>query len=464
MLNVFQVIVFLLILCPVSAQNVTALLGKSVNQLQSDAQMKHAMIGLYVADSKTGKPVFERNARTGLAPASSQKVITSAAAFELLGRDFRFQTTVGYSGAINNGELAGDIIIKGTGDPTLGSWRWDDTREDRILQLCINEIKKAGIRSARGGLVLENNQWSTASIPDGWIWQDIGNYYGTGSSSLNWRENQYDLALRSGNKTGDTCRIISAKPVLYNVTLACEVTTAAKGSGDNAYIYLPPYASAGFVRGTIPRGESSFTISGAFPNSGRQFMFTLENQVKSAGIDITVPFRESGHGTQVRQTPFFTHVSPSLDSINYWFMKKSINLYGEALFKAIALKQDGFASTQKAIEIVKYFWSQRGIEKPSLQIFDGCGLSPQNRVTAQSLVQVLLYARSRPWFGSFYNALPEINGISMKSGSIEGTRSYTGYIKSKSGNEYSFAIIVNNYYGSPAEIVRKMWSVLDILK
>lgn len=105
-----------------------------------------------------------------------------------------------------------------------------------------------------------------------------------------------------------------------------------------------------------------------------------------------------------------------------------------------------------------------GIEKSALNIMDGSGLSPQNRVTTDALVKAMIYAKSKSWFSSFYHALPEINGITMKSGSINGARSYTGYIKSKNGGDYTFAMIINNYDGNASEIVRKMWQVLDILK
>ena len=132
--------------------------------------------------------------------------------------------------------------------------------------------------------------------------------------------------------------------------------------------------------------------------------------------------------------------------------------------KAIAAVKEGLGSTEKGVEIIKYFWSQRGIEKSALNIMDGSGLSPQNRVTTDALVKVMQYARSRPWFNSFYRSLPEINGITMKSGSINGARSYTGYTKSNTGAEYTFAIIINNYDGSSSETVRKMWRVLDLLK
>ena len=80
------------------------------------------------------------------------------------------------------------------------------------------------------------------------------------------------------------------------------------------------------------------------------------------------------------------------------------------------------------------------------------------------LVSVLQYAKKQLWFSSFYDALPLINGIKMKSGSISGVVSYTGFIKSKSGKEYTFAFIINNFYGSSNDVRKKMWALLDLLK
>jgi len=164
------------------------------------------------------------------------------------------------------------------------------------------------------------------------------------------------------------------------------------------------------------------------------------------------------------QSSFFTHYSPTLDSMNYWFLKKSINLYGEAFVKTIAFKKIGFGSTDKGVELVKDFWKEQGIETSALNIIDGSGLSPQNRVTPDALVKALQFASKRSWFKSFYNALPEMNGMKMKSGSIGGARSYAGYQTSKDGNEYVFAIIVNNYDGSSTDMTHKMWKLLDVLK
>lgn len=447
------------------AQSLTTRLQDAVKILEADTQLKHAMLSFYVVDSKTGKTVYAKNAEIGLAPASCQKIITSVAALDLLGPDYRYKTELTYDGNIENGILKGNVHLTGSGDPSFGSWRYTSTREHLVLQNIVSQIKKAGVTNIQGQLLTNDGRWGTATIPDGWIWQDIGNYYGAGSSRLNWRENQYDLILKSGNKIGDTCPIVSTSPKLRLAELRSEVITAEKGSGDNAFIYLPPYARFGFVRGTIPSGQSAFRISGSFPNSAAQLKATIEETLERSGItmekvDNSLSISDGGR----HLTPVCTFLSPPLDSINYWFLNKSINLYGEALVKTMAVEKSGVGTTEKGLDIVNYFWSQRGIEKSAMHIVDGSGLSPQNRVTATALVNVMLYARTRPWFPSFYNALPMINAIKMKSGSIGGARSYTGFIKSAAGSEYSFAMIINNYDGSPSEIVRKMWRLLDILK
>jgi D-alanyl-D-alanine carboxypeptidase/D-alanyl-D-alanine-endopeptidase (penicillin-binding protein 4) len=116
------------------------------------------------------------------------------------------------------------------------------------------------------------------------------------------------------------------------------------------------------------------------------------------------------------------------------------------------------------VNVVKRFWKDHNIEETAINIKDGSGLSPANRVTPKALVSVMQFAATRPWYKSFYYALPEINGIKMKSGSIGGVASYTGYIKSKSGAAYTFAIIINNYNGDGTAIRKKMWAVLDLLK
>ena len=445
------------------AQSVPERLAKAVDKLQSDAQMKHAILGFSVVKTETGEKVFELNVQTGLAPASCQKTITSAAAMELLGPAYRYHTVLGYDGIITKGNLKGNLYLIGNGDPTLGSWRYDSTKEKIILNRWVEVLKQNGIKKIEGDLIAQNGKWEHETLPGGWIWDDMGNYYGAGIAALNWHENQYDLILQSGTNIGDKVSIVETRPKLLNTELESELLSAAKGSGDNAYIYLPPFAQKGFLRGTIPVDEKAFTISGSFPDPSLQLLATLNIQLDSAKLK-TQHYSVSYSKEMPSYQTLAVINSPSLDSINYWFMKKSINLYGEALIKTIAFEKTGMGSTDKGVELVKQFWKERGIESSALRIIDGSGLSPQNRVTADALVKVLQYAKTRPWFNFYYDALPVFNQMKLKSGTIGGAKSFAGYHTAKDGTAYTVAIIINNYDGSAAEIVKKMYQVLDELK
>ena len=438
-------------------QTITQKLQKAFTAFEKDSQLKHAISSFYVIDANTGQVVFDKNSQIGLAPGSTQKIITSVTAFELLGKDYRYSTRFGYIGNIKDKSLQGDFYLKPSGDPTLGSWRWPGTTDTIIYDKISNAIKRAGI-TGYNGLTIDD-KWNSEIIPDGWIWQDIGNYYGAGVSAFNWRENQFDLLLKSGQKIGDNVTIVTTRPKSY-ADLTSLATSAAKGSGDNAYVYYPQGDFKGIVRGTIPINENAFVISASNPYAESQFHHVF-NTVLMPGLQVQqIHFEDLSEDTTI----LFTHYSPSLDSIIYWFNKKSINLYGEALIKTFAYEKKGFGSTDSGVVVVKKFWKEKGIDEDEINIVDGSGLSPLNRVTTHSQAQILKYAKTKDWFPYFYNSLPEYNKMSMKSGTIRGVKGFCGYHKAKNGKEYIFSFLVNNYNGSSSSLVNKMYKVLDILK
>lgn len=451
-----------------SAQIVGDKLAIAMKKLEADSALKHASLSLYVVESKTNKVVFDYNSQLGLAPASCQKIITSVTAFELLGNNYQYKTELGYDGTIEDGVLKGNLYVIGHGDPTLGSWRYNATKDSVVLNNWLSAIKKVGIKMIDGNIFFDGGKFSYQPLPGGWIWDDIGNYYGAGTWGLNWHENQYDLVLQPGQNEGDEVDILQTKPVLQRAFLKPNIKTGKKGSGDNGYIYLPPYSTAGFVEGTVPAGEKSFTITGAMPNPVWQIEKVLEDKLSLEKIEfksmIDMVMLEDKTVINKPITLLQTQLSPTVDSINYWFLKKSVNLYGEALLKTIAYEQTGIGSTDKGIEIVTKFWQERGIDKGAIHVIDGSGLSPQNRITTDVLVRVLQYAKDKTWFPSFYNALPIYNNMTLKSGTIGGTKSFAGYHTSKAGIDYTVAIIVNNFDGSASSIVKKLFVVLDELK
>ena len=469
------VCLFIYLLIPVVgfSQDITRSLTTSIKKIENDEQFKNSTISFYVVDSKTGKLVFEKNASTGLAPASCQKIITSVSAFELLGQSYRFKTLIAYNRDIQNGALEGNLYFIGDGDPTLGSWRWTSTSEEAVLIRINNSLQKNNIHSIAGQLVADDRCFAFDPLPKGWIWEDIGNYYGAGVWGLNWRENQYDVTFKTGNAENDSTAIIATKPVgiLKEYSFVNFVTTGAKGSGDNGFLYSAPFTKNIIAKGTVPISAEGFTISGSTPDPPKLFLQTVYDYLKNNGVMVSPNGWSYTEKLLNQEKPIMPNikiidslVSPSFDSVNYWFLKKSVNLFGETFVKTIAYKKYASGSTDSGISIIKEFWSKRGINKQALNIIDGSGLSPANRVTASALVTVLQYAQKQSWYPAFYNALPVINNITMKDGYINGVRSYAGYVKSKSGACYTFCFIVNNFDGSPSLAREKIWKLLDLLK
>ena len=457
MRRVFFVISYSLIVIGSSAQTISQKLQKAFATFEKDSQLKHAISSLYVIDANTGQAVFDKSSQIGLAPASTQKIITSVTAFELLGKDYKYKTEVYKS--------EGWSYIVGYGDPTLGSWRYNKEADKIFFSKVINALKN------NPGYITTSDFYFENLIPKGWIYEDIGNYYGADSKGINWHENQYDLVLIPGEKEGDRTDIdtVFSRHYLPGRFINHSLT-GPKGSGDNAYIYFqPPYAD-NIVIGTIPLGPKRFSISGSDPHPAITLSSLLMRFCDSSGIKYANEKKEAltsdekidvttGYGN-----PVYIHYSPSLDSIIYWFNKKSINLYGEALIKTFAYEKKGFGSTDSGVVLVKNFWKEKGLDKDELNIVDGSGLSPLNRVTTHSQVEILKYAKTKDWFPYFYTSLPEYNKMSMKSGTIRGVKGFCGYHKAKNGKEYIFSFLVNNYNGSSSSLVNKMYKVLDILK
>ncbi|WP_228466614.1 D-alanyl-D-alanine carboxypeptidase/D-alanyl-D-alanine endopeptidase [Adhaeribacter swui] len=440
-------------------QNVAAKLATAYQVFTTDAQLQSSLSSVCVLDATTGKVIFEKNSKIGLVPASTQKVITSASAYALLGKNFKFQTSFAYA------KNKASLLILPSGDPTLGSWRWVATSENEIIKKISQAVQKAGITTINEFIIQTKNR-EEGTIPDGWIWQDLGNYYGAGWSPLNWRENQFDVILKSGSQLKSPVSIVRISPAIYNYTLKSELTAAAANSGDQAYIYFPLQAASGTIRGTIPVNQPKFKISGAMPDPMQQFARTLLDTLARNGVKIlkNAPVRITKETLPVGYTTLLTLSSPPLDSVIYWLNRKSINLYGEALVKTLAVKKEGTGSTSQGLEFIRDFWKKNGIPNSELNMVDGSGLSPLNRVTTQAQVRVLQYALQQPWFSGFYASLPQLNNLKMKSGTLHGAKGFCGYHTGRDGHQYLFSFLVNNYNGSAGTLVPKMYKVLDALK
>ena len=451
------------------AQTLEKSLQTAFNKLQQDSQCRYASISLTVLDAATGQVVYTANGDKGLAPASTLKTVTSITAFNLLGADFKFETQFGYTGTIDaSGILTGDVIIKGGGDPTLGSWRWETTKENYILTQLVTALQQAGIKQINGRIIGDDSIFDTQAVPDGWIWQDLGNYYGAGASGLCWRENTFDIKYTTSS-VGSPVNISRTVPAMPYFDFKSEVTTSAAGSGDNSYAYLPVGNKSMYIRGAYAIDKAKKSITVAMPDPAYDVAFRLTDTLKRLNITVSgEPESTITLTAKAAQAPAITKTlttisSPELSKIIHWLNKESINLYAEQMLKMLTVKTGKTVSTKSGVQVLQNFWKARGIDPLSLHIYDGSGLSPEDRITTHSIARILQTAVAQPWFSSFYESLPLYNNMHMKSGTIADVVAYAGY-QTHGGRRLCFSAIINNYNGSTTAVRQKLFNVLDELK
>jgi len=454
-----------------TAQPLAQKIATAFRAFETHESLANGMASLIVLNAGTGQVVFAKNEKLGMAPASTLKTVTAAAAYQVLGADYTFETTLSYTGQIDaSGTLKGDIVIHGTGDPSLGSDRFPQTADTILLSAWVKAIQAAGIRKVDGRILADDRLYHGQTAPGGWTWQDMGNYYGAGVSALNWRENSVGVNFQAGRSAGTATQIAHTTSDVSYLQLVNETVTGERGTGDRVYAFSAPYSSRIYLRGTYGL-DLKKTVYLSVPDGAYDAAYQLHHALDSAAIEQTnMPTTAhlvllAGGEVPSGGKILYTHHSPALGELIYWFNQKSINLYGEALLKAIAYRLAGKTDTRDATELLQKFWTDKtGIPEGELRMLDGSGLSPENRVTTHVLAHILLAAKKEPWFASFFESLPVYNGMKMKSGTIGGVLGYVGYQTSKEGTPLVFALLVNNYQGTATPMRQRMFRLLDTLK
>lgn len=223
-----------------------------------------------------------------------------------------------------------------------------------------------------------------------------------------------------------------------------------------------------FLRGKITLNASKdFSIRCSVPNSALYIADELTRSLQNNGIQIEEN-AQTGQSPKENLTILDVHRSPPLSKLLEPFLRISINMYGEVLVKTIAF-ETGLSSLADAPQTIlrrfvkNLFDEQNENLVSAVSTTDGSGLSRSNRLTTLALAKILFSVQKQIWFQPvFFNALPTINGIRMKSGTLTNTIAYAGYIQE---NHFIFSFMINNFYGKTAQQMREqIWSVLDALK
>jgi D-alanyl-D-alanine carboxypeptidase/D-alanyl-D-alanine-endopeptidase (penicillin-binding protein 4) len=450
---------------------------KALESLLSDSAMIFSSASLSIINTENNEIVFEYNPEKSLMPASTMKLISSSAALELLGPDYSFKTTLGYTGKINKhtGRLEGDLVIKGGGDPALGSSYFKE-EYGNFIDRWINEIKSQGIKKIDGRIMADDSYYDYQPVPAMWLWEDIGNYYGAGACGLSVFDNTYEIHLSTSSE--------GSSPVIKEIVpkeCECYLSSwlSAKGSTDNGYVFAAPYGKTGWISGTLPVNRDDFILKASITDPALILAAIIDNKLDSAGIlTLDNPSTSRIEKKSFKEiTPICEVFSPPLKKIIEVLNHESVNLFAEHLVKELGKVFNNSGSTSSGIDVIIKFLNDKGINTKGMFIEDGSGLSPVDAVNTRGLAMLLSQMKKEgKYFEDFYNSLPEggkegtlkkyfrdsvfESRLRAKSGSITRVRCYAGYIRTISGRELSFSIIINNYTGPSQKIITGIEEIL----
>lgn len=456
-------------------------LNDAISTFANDAHFKYGGVSVSIVDVDNGKLLASYQHNLGLTPASSLKVITTAAALHYLGDDFQFKTELQYDGEIDaNGTLKGNLYIKGFGDPTLGSHHFDKAEKlDIVLQKFVEAIKEKGIKKIEGHIIGDASYFDTEVVGNKWLWEDLGNYYGAGTHGLNIQENLYFIDFQQVATLGATPPVKATRPNIPNLLLLNEVKSDVKGSGDNAFVFGAPYAYTRYIRGTIPVGNKTFTIKGSIPDPPFFFAHYLADFLEKNGVATSkltssyFDWKRNQENSYSNRSTFYTYKSPKLKDIVEITNMKSVNLYCEAMLRMIGKEVNDDSTPEGGLKAVYRFLENKKMKTEGFFLLDGSGLSPMNSATTFQMAQAIRIFITDPKIAdAFKQSLPVsatsgsmkylLRGtnakgkVFAKSGGMERVRSYTGYMKAKSGKLISFSMIANDFTCKSSEVRKKM--------
>lgn len=471
-------ITILLLLITLSSLSAQSSLQRAANQLVSKPSLRHASVSLCVMDVESGEVLAEHDAQRSLKPASNLKVLTTGSALALLGGDYRFKTALEYDGRIGAlGRLEGNLYLKGYGDPSLGS----PVMEAALGPAAAIEqfrlaVQRAGIRSVAGQVVGDASVFGTDAYVRTWQWEDMGNYYGAGAWSLNWHENLHYLDFQR-QPQGQPPLLRGSRPEVPGLRFFNELSSGPPNSGDRAYIFGAPYQYERYVRGSLPAGSGTFTIKGALPDPPLLAAQQLRQALAEVAISSGPADRQFAPGKGNR-TLLHLLYSPSLAELVERANMESVNLYCEAMLRAIGLEVEGEGSTDAGLEAIKSYWESRGLSWSGIYLADGSGLSEGNAVNAYFLAAFMRKMALGPaeTFSAFEASLPlagqsgsmknSLKGtaadgrLHAKTGTLERVRAFTGYARSRSGKRLAYSVMVNNFEGSGGAMRRELEAFL----
>lgn len=427
--------------------------------------VRRAAWGIVIQSLDRDERLFELNPRRLLVPASTAKLVSLAAAAEAIGWNFRFETTVRATAPIVDGVMHGDLLVVGSGDPSIGG------RAGTDLGVWVEALKTLGLRRVDGRVIGDDDAVEEPRPQLAWAWDDLGYPTGVLFGALNLAENRLEVSIAPAASTGGSTSL-SVEPHAAYRPLANRTVTGAPGSPLLVWPEQRPGEPFLTVTGSIPAGAPPARLQVSAGNPTLWFAAVFRHALLTAGIDVTgdafdvddvIPRVDRGTAIVL-----YTHRSPTLAEIAQPLFKDSINLYGEAVLRLNA-PRGAFPTNDAALEGLRSRLAGWGITGDAWQIIDGSGLSRRNAVAAEVLVTILqrMYEPSgeSPWMtalpiagrdGTLENRMQRTaaeGNLRAKTGTMSNIRTLAGYVRTRDGETLAFAIMADYFEGAGSAAV-----------
>lgn len=423
-----------------------------------------SIIGLSVRDLSNDKLIYEHNGDVNLCPASSLKAVTTGIALNRLGPSYTFRTSLSLT--VMNGDTC--LVIKGSGDPTMGSMRFfqQENAHNILHNLVDGLLDLQGVMSIKR-IYIDRGNWPTNPIPVDYGHEDLGKYYGAVAHSINLNENVLRAYLQR-EKSYDQPWSLQLVPNIHT-TLDTIIYEVQDSSASSLALIYPMGTSSMLVCGKMRHGYWRMRIESALHNPESTALSILKEKLTSLG-NKTVEIGGNFQSYQHNIIDIVNYESPTLDSIAHKTNTWSVNVFADGLMKNLMI-HDNLSSPQ---EVVKEYAQDYGINKVSYRITDGSGLSRSNIISTNLMTRLInSFAEHQP-YSDFQNSLAILGGegtletlvsddspakgrVFAKSGGLTGVLSYTGIVQTNQGKWLSFSLIMNHHVAKN-ELLRKYMS------
>ena len=467
-----------------------ARLTRDIEAILQNPDASHSFWGVYVISLDSGRPLADIDADKLFTPASNAKLFTTAAVFGLIGPDYRFKTTVETLGTLDKyGRLDSDLVLVGRGDPNLSGrtlpYSLHTERKAppiQVLQQLADQLVRDGLKYVDGDVVADDSYFVWERYGEGWSQDDLAREWGAPVSALTINDNVLFVNVMPGDRPGERA-FLSITPFAGYYKIDNRVMTTPPGSGPRTVsINREPGSNQITFWGNIPQDDAGFSEALAIDDPADFSARLLRELLEERGVTIyghtrtrhtdlastqtfSVTSMASGGGDNARPpalTPLILasyQSQPIVEDLRV-INKVSQNLHAELMLRLLGKEKGTSGSIAGGLEVLRSFLVNAGIKPDQFVFYDGSGLSREDLVTPQAIVELLQYASHQPWGKAYQDTLPVagIDGsladrfrntpaagvVHAKTGSLNHVYCLAGYATTQSGDHIAFSIMTNN--------------------